>query len=49
MIEQVVRQCLKVADVDTIVVTDSDEVLAVLRIIKSELLKQENVIQEQKE
>jgi 3-deoxy-manno-octulosonate cytidylyltransferase (CMP-KDO synthetase) len=31
MIEQVVRQCLKVPDVDTIVVSDADEVLTVLK------------------
>jgi 3-deoxy-manno-octulosonate cytidylyltransferase (CMP-KDO synthetase) len=31
MIEQVVRQCLKVPDVDTMVISDSDEVLAVLK------------------
>ena len=39
MIEQVVRQCLKVADVDTIVVTDSDEVLAVLKDYKIRTIK----------
>ncbi|MEI2418794.1 3-deoxy-manno-octulosonate cytidylyltransferase [Arthrospira platensis SPKY2] len=39
MIEQVVRQCLKVADVDTLVISDSNEVLSLFKTYQIRTIK----------